>query len=100
MQQSGATLTCPLCGRTLPRSEVSRHHLVPRSHKGRDWVMLHRICHRKIHSLLEERDLARSYSTIEALRQHPEIRRFVAWVAQRPPHFYSPTAPHHAKRRR
>ena len=81
---------CPLCGRPIPPGvPQSRHHLVPRlkGGKGGETVLLHAICHRMIHATLSERDLARSHSTIAALRAHPEIARFAAWVARRPPAF-------------
>lgn len=57
---------------------------MPRSHGGKITVPMHRICHRTIHALLSERELAERYHTIEALLDHPGIRRFVAWVRKRP----------------
>jgi hypothetical protein len=83
---------CPLCGRPIP-PEVpqSRHHLVPRlkGGKGGETVLLHHICHKEIHASLSEAELARSYHSIEALRAHPRIARFIRWVAKRPPGFTS-----------
>ena len=35
--------------------------------------MLHRICHRQIHALFSETELARQYNTAEALLAHPEV---------------------------
>ncbi len=70
----------------LPGS-ANLHHLIPKSFGGRGTVLLHRICHDKIHATLSERDLARDYATIEALLGHPEIKRFVAWISRRPPGF-------------
>jgi len=70
----------------LPGS-ANLHHLVPKSFGGRETVLLHRICHDKIHATLSERELARHYPSIEALLAHPEIKRFVAWVKRRPPGF-------------
>jgi hypothetical protein len=82
------TIRCPLCGRPLvPGPSVNRHHLVPRTYKGQDTVELHRICHSKIHSVLTEKELRYHYHTIERLRQHPEIGRFIRWVARKPPTF-------------
>jgi hypothetical protein len=52
-------------------------------------VRLHHLCHREIHATLTEAEIARSYATIEALRAHPRLARFVAWVARRPPGFAS-----------
>lgn len=70
----------------LPGS-ANLHHLIPKSHGGRETVQLHRICHGKIHATLSERALARDYASIQALLSHPEIRRFVAWIKRRPPGF-------------
>ncbi|MCS6877182.1 MAG: HNH endonuclease [Geminicoccaceae bacterium] len=85
---------CPLCGRPMiAGASVDRHHLVPRSRGGRETVFMHRICHRKLHSLWNERELERSFCDIEAIRAHPEIRKFVAWLANKPPTFWAPTRP-------
>jgi len=83
---------CPLCGRPIPPDvPQSRHHLVPRLRggKGGETVLLHAICHAEIHAAITETDLARDYATIIALREHPRLKTFVAWVARRPPGFLS-----------
>lgn len=65
---------------------------MPKSQGGRQTVVLHRICHRKIHSVLTEREIARDYASIEALRVHPEIAAFIRWVGRKPAVYYAPTA--------
>lgn len=50
---------------------------------------MHTICHGKIHSLLSEKALAREYSSFEALREHPDLDPFIAWVRKKPPEFVS-----------
>ncbi len=84
---------CPLCGRELAEP-ANRHHLIPlsRGGKGTTTVLLHQICHDKIHSVLTEAELKRSYHTLEALQQHEEIANFIRWVAGRPPEFYDRSA--------
>jgi 5-methylcytosine-specific restriction endonuclease McrA len=98
----GAALgPCPLCGRPLVDGpSVDRHHLVPKAEGGRQAVVMHRICHRKIHSVLDERDLATAYHEPEALKAHPEIARFVRWVRTKPPELYKRTEPARRRRRR
>jgi hypothetical protein len=82
---------CPLCQRPVPPDQQDAHHLVPKSQGGRETVVLHRICHRQLHALFSETELARHYASAEALLAHPDIARFVAWVQRRPPDFFERT---------
>jgi hypothetical protein len=83
---------CPLCGRPIPvDTKQSLHHLIPKlkGGKGGPVVLLHQICHSEIHASLTEAELARDFSTIEALQAHPRLAKFIRWVAKRPPGFHS-----------
>lgn len=89
---------CPLCDRPMVTGpSVNLHHLVPRRFKGREAVTVHRICHDKIHAVLSDKELRDGYSSIERLREHPEIAAFRRWVARRPPTFVDG---HHTRDRR
>lgn len=91
---------CPLCGRPLvPGATVDEHHLVPRSQGGVAKEPVHRICHRKIHATFTEKELARHFHTWSALREHPAIADFIAWVANKPPEFYRRNAVAGGRRR-
>lgn len=82
----------PLCDRPIPAGvPQSAHHLVPKlkGGKGGPTVLLHHICHREIHASLTEAELAQSYNTVEALRAHPRLAKFAAWISKRPPAFLS-----------
>jgi hypothetical protein len=46
--------------------------------------MLHRACHKQIHALFTETELAKLYPTVQALKAHPEMERFINWVKQKP----------------
>ena len=78
---------CALCARPIPPAQQDAHHLVPRSQGGTRTVLLHRICHRQLHALLTEVELARDYGTVEALLAHPAVARFVPGVRTNPPGF-------------
>ena len=90
---------CALCARPLGR-KTERHHLVPRLKGGRETVMLHPICHRKIHAVFTEAELARSFSTPELLQAHPAIADFIKWLHNKPADFYAPTRTIRTGRRR
>jgi|SRR5215475_9314731 len=85
---------CALCQRAA--TDLTRHHLIPRTvHKRprtrrnftRDQrltvVLLCRACHKQI-SLFTESEHARTYCSIKALAAHPELARFIEWVARQP----------------
>jgi hypothetical protein len=79
----------PLCCRPLA-GPCNRHHLLPLSKggKGTTTILLHKICHDKIHSVFTEMELKRHYNTIESIKQHEEITNFIRWVNRKEPQFY------------
>jgi hypothetical protein len=91
---------CPLCGRPLGEVNVDRHHLIPKSFKGKEQFQVHKICHRKIHSVFTEKELLQNFHTWEALQSHPDIALFIEWVARKPPAFYTRTATSTRKKNR
>ena len=89
--QHSLDVVCPLCERPIPAAQQDAHHLVPKSHGGTQTVVLHRMCHRQIHALLKEAELARQLNSIETLKQHEELARFVQWVRGKPNDFLERT---------
>ena len=89
--------SCALCGRHAFR--MSRHHLVPRSrlkrHKrverkeiNKDNILdLCRPCHSHIHTVFSETELNKKYFTLEAIREHLDIIKFVNWIKTKPEDF-------------
>lgn len=83
-------LRCALCERPLG-AKVEWHHLVPKSEGGRVTAPVHPICHRTIHALATNRELATELADPEALRTRPDVARFLRWIADKPPDFHAPT---------
>ena len=82
---------CPLCDRAIPESQKDAHHLIPKSKGGIKTEFLHRICHKQVHALFTETELAVTFNTAEALRAHPEMQKFIGWVKNKPNNFYEKT---------
>lgn len=80
---------CPLCGRPLAMP-FNRHHLLPLSKGGKatPTVLMHKICHTKVHAVFTETELKNYYHTIERLQEHEEIAKFIKWVKKKEPEFY------------
>jgi 5-methylcytosine-specific restriction endonuclease McrA len=81
------TEKCSLCNRPFGK-HIEEHHLIPKTFKGKDLIKLHPACHRQIHIILSERELANYYNTIEKLLEHTEIQKFVKWISKKDPDFY------------
>ena len=93
-EKQAVTQICPLCDRPIPKgAPQSRHHLIPKlkGGKGGDIVLLHHQYHKEIHARISESELATIFSTPEALKTHPDLAQFIAWIRKRPPNFLSRT---------
>lgn len=78
--QRAPAATCSLCEREV--QHTSRHHLVPREEGGRygDTVDLCQPCHSSVHRFLTNKELARNYQTLEALRTAEELQDYLRWI--------------------
>lgn len=75
---------CPLCEAPMIEGpSLDKHHLVPKSRKGKKAELVHLTCHRKIHSVFDENTLAKFYNTWENLKAHSEIQKYIKWVRKR-----------------
>ena len=83
-------LPCAFCERPLG-AKVEWHHVVPKSQGGKETQPVHPICHRAIHAAVGNKDLARLYPTLAALRGQEELARFLRWIANKDPDFHAPT---------
>lgn len=81
---------CWLCDRPIG-TRVEWHHVVPKSRGGRETVAVHPICHRTLHALFTNAELARAGPDRAVLSGSPEMSRFLAWVGGKPPDFHAPT---------
>lgn len=78
-------MRCELCHR--PVAELTVHHLVPRQHDGHDGptAELCRGCHSQLHALFSNHHLARELNTLDKLRAHPDVARYLRWARKQKP---------------
>lgn len=77
--------TCALCGREGVTTTV--HHLVPREMGGssQPTVLLCHPCHKQLHALYTNEELAARLSSIAALQGDEQIGRYLKWIRKHPP---------------
>jgi hypothetical protein len=86
------TNKCPLCNRELAEPIV-RHHLIPPSKGGRDTptVPMHKICQAKVHAVFTETELKNYYNTVDRIKEHEDITKFIKWVSKKEGGFFDTT---------
>ena len=80
-------MTCALCQRSVEK--LTEHHLIPRSRlkKGEttEKIWICAPCHRQIHALFSNQELAQTYNTRERLRDEPRMVNFLEWIRKQDP---------------
>lgn len=101
--ESAAAL-CVFCGRSVPASMITMHHVLPKEKGG---TAEHREpfckpCHKQIHAVFSNKQLAEEYHSIDMLRAAPELASFLAWIRKQRPerNFRTVTSSDHPKRRK
>jgi 5-methylcytosine-specific restriction enzyme A len=76
---------CALCGRAGVSTTV--HHLIPREMGGRrePTALLCHPCHKQLHALYTNEELAARLSSIAALQADDQIGRYLKWIRKQPP---------------
>jgi 5-methylcytosine-specific restriction protein A len=66
----------------VPEELITLHHLTPKERGGKPEhrVPMCKPCHKQVHAVLGNKELAKSYATIEKLREAPELQTFLAWI--------------------
>ena len=71
-------LICTLCKRDV--EILHKHHLIPKSKRGRETIKVCRSCVEMIHVLFTNKELANEYNTLEKLKASPKIKKYVRWI--------------------
>lgn len=82
-------MQCELCQREMERLTV--HHLIPRQAVKRKkadpgpTIDICSACHRQIHTLYSNTELAKDLNTTEKLRNEPKMQKFLNWIEKQKP---------------
>lgn len=82
-------MPCQLCDRDVDRLTV--HHLTPRQTVKRKQadpgptIDICSPCHRQIHALYSNLELAKHLNTIDKLKSEPKMIKFLNWIRKQDP---------------
>ena len=78
--EADPVLPCPTCNR--PNYHPTDHHLVPRSRGGKTTETLCRDCHKAIHALFSNKELEKTYNSVDALMAHEGFAKMIRFIAK------------------
>ncbi len=83
-------MKCELCQREMPRLTI--HHLTPRQAVKRKKadpgpvINICSPCHRQIHALFSNVELAKNLNSVEKLKNEPKFHKFLLWIQKQNPY--------------
>lgn len=91
--------SCPICERDMIKGPfIDKHHFIPKCKGGKATQYLHKVCHRKIHSIWTEKELEKEFNDPNKVCAHPEMTKFIAWIKKKEPNFYDKNVKHNRKK--
>lgn len=74
-------VVCPICEVS---EGISKHHILPKSQGGKETVLICGECHKQIHMTLTNKQIKKSFASIESLKEHEEIAKWIVWRQKHP----------------
>jgi hypothetical protein len=82
---------CELCER---ENLLTFHHLIPKSQHSNKWFkknftreqmnegvnLCKEDCHKQIHKFFNEKEMGRSFNTLEKLKRHPKVKKYIKYI--------------------
>ena len=73
-------LVCELCKRPVPKRHTTKHHVVPKSLKGKETIVVCRPCGDQVHKLFTLREMKNKFHTVEAILNDERMQKWVKWI--------------------
>jgi len=80
-------IICPICKRETPDDCQEKHHLIPKSKKGHEIILVCCSCGDMLHQLFSIKELSKKYNTLEAILANQDVQNWITWIAKKPNDF-------------
>lgn len=81
------TIACSICGRVPPEEYLEKHHLIPRSKKGKETIDVCSSCGDQLHHLFTLKEMETTYHTLESLLSSEKVQTWIKWISKKPQDF-------------
>ena len=71
---------CPICKRNIPKEYIEKHHLIPKSKKGKETILVCIDCGNQVHLLFSIKELKNKYNTLDKLLENDKVQTWAKWV--------------------
>lgn len=78
---------CPICTRITPKQFQHKHHLIPKSKKGKEIVLLCDSCGKMLHNLFTNKELKKKYNSLETILANKDVQNWIKWIKKKPNDF-------------
>ena len=76
-------MLCQICGRETPEDFQEKHHLIPRSKKGKETIIVCCDCGNQLHLLFTIKQMEYTYNTLEEILANEKVQSWVKWIRKK-----------------
>jgi len=76
-------IICPFCSRLTPIEFQEKHHLIPKSKKGRETILCCCSCGDMIHQIFTIKDLNKKYNSVESIKNNDKFQKWIQWISKK-----------------
>ena len=76
-------MTCQLCKREGDDECFEKHHLTPKSRKGRETIIVCRSCGDQLHKLFSNKELEKKFNTLDKLLANDRVQTWINWISKK-----------------
>ena len=73
-------IECVFCKRDIPDQYTMKHHLTPRSRKGKITVVCCCPCGSQVHKLFTLKEMEQKFHTVEEILSDERMQKWVRWI--------------------
>jgi len=77
-------IICPICQRKTPMGYQEKHHLIPKTKKGKETIIVCISCGDMLHQLFDNNFLKNNLNTIEKINNNEKVQNWVNWIKKKP----------------